>query len=165
MNGCVTFVDDARDTFSLTPSQYVTGATQHETIPVRAIINRNAPFLSTTLPIPRINSLVGFTAKLTSLETNSESGTGPALCAEVSVETISHLTADDNSPMSSQDEDSVALHTRVQKYTAQSVIEHGEDGSSQNQPLSGNSKGKRKLTLTFDSGGSGKAERVDKKRR
>ena len=128
-------------------------------------MNRNAPFLSGTEHLPRINSLVGFTAKLSSLETNSESSTGPTICADVSVETISHLTADDNTPVSNQDEDTVTLHMRLQKYSTRSEMEQSDDSSSQKETSCGNSKGKRKLTLTFDSGAGGKADRGDKKRR
>ena len=164
INGCVASIDDDADSFSLALSQYVTGATQHETMHVRAFMNRNTPFSPPSFHLPRINSLVGFTAKLDTIESYTEIGSRATIRAVVIVESISHLTGDEVAPMSNEDADTVALKTRVRKYTVPTESEGNEVRSSEKECSGGSSKGKRKLTLTFDGGAGGK-ERSDKKRK
>lgn len=128
-------------------------------------MNRKSPFLSSSFHLPRLNSLVGFTGKLDSVETDSEGGSESAICAAVSVETISHLITEDESSVTKEDDDTVALKTLVHKYSNQTELEQTNAGSSQKETFSGTPKGKRKLTLTLDSSAGNKAERGDKKKK
>ena len=130
---------------------------------VRAFMNRNTPFSPRTFHLLRINSLVGFTAKIDTVERYTETGSRATIRALVSVESISHLTGDEGASFSNEDADTVALKTRVRKYAATDT--KGDDVRSSEKDSSGcSSKGKRKLTLTIDASTAGK-ERSDKKRR
>ncbi|KAN0140507.1 hypothetical protein V8E53_001716 [Lactarius tabidus] len=162
VHGSVTFVDEAHDYFCLKPSQYVSGMSQNEAIPLRALMNRNCPFSPHALKLPKINCLVGFTGRLLSFEPNSDSGAGHGLRAKVSVETISQLSDIGNTTASKKpadvcnvvdDEETVALKERIHKYGNKSGIK------------ADSSKGKRKVTLSLDGLSPGKGERGDKKRK
>jgi hypothetical protein len=162
VHGSVTFVDEAHDYFCLKPSQYVSGMSQNEAIPLRALMNRNCPFSPHALKLPKINCLVGFTGRLLSFEPNSDSGAGHGLRAKVSVETISQLSDIGNTTASKKpadvcnvvdDEETVALKERIHKYGDKSGIK------------ADSSKGKRKVTLSLDGLSPGKGERGDKKRK
>ena len=76
VNGSVTFIDNARDSFYLTPLQYVSGGSQTDAISIHAILNKSSPFAPHPLNLPEINHLVSFTRRLFSFEANTESGTG-----------------------------------------------------------------------------------------
>ena len=137
-------------------------------------MNRSTPFFSDDLTLPFVNGLVGFTGKLHSLEENVEQDSDIKLRATVYVETISNLTQlnDDGVPKrktavsdSFEDKDTVALKSRFRKYAEQSNIEESKVATAGKDAHVGTSKGKRKLTLTFDSLGRDKADRGDHKRR
>jgi hypothetical protein len=171
VNGSVTFVDNAQDYFCLTPSQYVSGGTQNDCMPVRAILNRDTPFAPQNLFLPDINCLVGFTGRLLAFEVNAEPGAGNGLRAKVSVDTLTQLSQCTDGPGSQKpadsrkvgdDEDTLALKDCVRKYVE-------KPGNKQSAPLSaekdwpiGCSKTKHKVTLSLD-GVVGKAERGEKK--
>ena len=165
VNGCVASVDEESDSFTLTLSQYVTGATQYEGMHVRAFMNRSTPFSPPSFHLPRINSLVGFAAKVDTIESYSETGSRAAIRAVVAVESISHLTGEESAPMSNEDADTVALKTRVRKYVAPTETGADEVRSSEKECSGSSSKGKRKLTLTLDSCSGNTTERSDKKKR
>ena len=164
-HGCVTLLDDTRKFFILTPAQYVTGATQHEVMPVRAIMDKNPTFLSPAYHLPRNNTVVAITGTLDVVEHTSEPESVTTVRAAVSVGTISHLSGEDDMLAPKEDEDTVALKTRVQKYVANPQMEDEETHTSEKESSSLSSKGKRKLTLTLDRCSSGKVERGEKKKR
>ena len=136
---------------------------QHEPMHVRAFMNRNTAFSPHSFHLLRINSLVGFTAKIDTIERYTETGSQAAIRAVVSVESISHLTGDEGASSPNKDADTVALKTRVRKYAATDT-KGDEVRSPEKDSLGCSSKGKRKLTLTIDTSAAGK-ERSDKKRR
>ena len=173
-SGSVTFVDEAQDYFCLTPSQYVSGATQNDALALRAFMNRSTPCLSRELTLPCVNGLVGFTGKLHSFEENDERGSEVKIRAIVYVETISHLTQRyEDSPAkkkiavsdSFEDDDTITLKNRFRKYVEHSDFDEAKPATVGKDTQQGSSKAKRKLTLTFDGVGREKVERGDCKRR
>jgi hypothetical protein len=163
VNSSVTHVDEERDCFSLTPTQYVTGATQLEALPLRAVMNRSTPFAPYGLKLPKVNALVSFTGRLLCFEANSEAGASIPICACVSIETISHLSGANSGSVSNKpvttseaidDEDTIALKARIRKYTDHINVKDGKDMSKKNESSMENLKGKRKVTLTYESGGA-----------
>jgi hypothetical protein len=170
INGSVTFVDNAHDYFCLTPSQYVSGGTQNDGVPVRTILNRETLFAPQNLFLPDINCLVGCTGRLLAFEMNAGPGTGNGLCAKVSVDTIIQLPECADRPGSKKttdsrkvadDEDSVALKDRVRKYVEKPSNKQCGD---KDWPIA-SSKTKHKVTLSLDGVAGGKAEQGEKKRK
>ena len=111
-------------------------------------MNSDVTFASCVYHLPQINSLVAITAKLDFIESNSEPGSVTALQAAVSVETISHLTGENDMVASHEDQDTVTLKTHLRKYAASTK---NEECDIPEKPLPTTlSKGKRRLTLTLD---------------
>ena len=104
---------------------------------------------------------MGFTAKVDTIENYTENGSRAAIRAVVFVDSISHLTGDELTPVPNEDADTVALKSRVRKYNVPTESEGDEVRSSEKECSGSSSKGKRKLTLTFD----GSKERSDKKKK
>jgi hypothetical protein len=174
ITGSVTLVDHAHDYFCLTPAQFVSGATQNDAVSVRAVMNRNTPFCPNSLVFPEINCLVNFTGRLHSFEADPESTSGNSLRTKVSVETISNISDVADSSASNKhgqvrniadDNDAISLKERVRKYTDNTSIKQGDTLSCEKESSMGTSKGKRKVTLSVEGLASGKAERVEKKRK
>lgn len=165
VNGSVTFVDEPGDCFNLTPSQYVSGGSQSDALPICALMDCSSPFPSSTQNLPEFDWLVGFTGWLLSFEGFTEPGSVHHLHAKVLVVTISHLTIMSDVPLSRKpvnvvdDEDSVVLKEWVSKYAQKkpTVVEEKEFSV-------GSSKGKRKVTLSLN-GVGGKPDWSNKKRR
>ena len=107
---------------------------------------------------------MGFSAKLHTIESYPQNGSRASIHAVVSVESISHLTDDEVASVSKEDADTAALKMRVHKYAVPTGSEGNEVRSSEKDCSASMSKGKRKLTLTFD-GGAGSKDRSDKKRK
>ena len=132
-------------------------------MPIRTVMNSDATFASYVYHLPRINSLVAITAKLDFIESNSEPGSVTALRAAVSVETISHLTGENDMVASHEDQDMVTLKTRLRKYAAPTK---NEERDIPEKPLpTTSSKGKHRLTLTLDGPSGSKGNWGEKKRR
>ena len=132
-------------------------------MPIRTVMNSDVTFASCVYHLPQINSLVAITAKLNFIESNSEPGSVTALRAAVSVETISHLTGENDMVVSHEDQDMVTLKTRLCKYAAST---ENEERDIPKKPLPTTlSKGKHRLTLTLDGPSGSKGDRGEKKRR
>ncbi|KAN0134096.1 hypothetical protein V8E53_008101 [Lactarius tabidus] len=144
VNSSVTHLDEERDCFSLTPTQYVTGATQLEALPLRAVMNRSTPFAPYGLKLPKVNALVSFTGRLLCFEANSEAGANSGSVSNKPVTTSEAI----------DDEDTIALKARIRKYTDHINVKDGKDMSKKNESSMENLKGKRKVTLTYESGGA-----------
>lgn len=132
-------------------------------MPICTVMNSDVTFTSCVYHLPQINSLVVITAKLDFIESNSEPGSVTALRAAVSVETISHLTGENDMVVSHEDQDMVTLKTRLRKYAAST---ENEEHDIPEKPLpTTSSKGKHRLTLTLNGPSGSKGDRGEKKRR
>ena len=169
VNGSVSFVDKAHDSFSLTPSQYVFGSLQSDAMPICAVLDGSSPFPLPAHTLPETNNLIGFMGKLLSFEANSDAGTGQPFHAKVSVLSISHLSVTGEVSASYNggknrtiidNEDMAALIKCVTKYAEKTATPGDEKDYSV-----GVSKGKCKVILSVDGVTGGKAEQSDKKRK
>ena len=132
-------------------------------MPVHTVMNSDVTFTSCVYHLPQINSLVAITAKFDFIESNSEPGSVTALRAAVSVETISHLTGENDMVVSHKDQDMVTLKTHLRKYAAST---ENEERDIPKKPLpTTSSKGKHRLTLTLNGPSGSKGNQGEKKRR
>lgn len=83
----------------------------------------------------------------------------------ISVETISHLTREDDMHTAKEDEDMVALKNQLCKYVPHPQDKDSEMCSLEKDCPASSSKGKHKLTLMWDHCSGGKGECGDRKRR
>ena len=138
-SGMVTAVDKERHSFLLYPTQRITASEQAEAIPVRAVLEKGPKWPNPVARLPSPYNFVGFTGKLAHFEENTGKIRNDLQNrVVVTLDSITYLRATYATNVSSNatvaqpstsrhyDPDSVALKTRVLKYSSADAHDIGE---------------------------------------
>lgn len=154
-SGSVTAIDPEKKSFTWTASQYITGATQTETISVRAIFTDRTIRNPVKFSFPSVHGLVSFTGRLLSYDDAPSVPMGTIL-----LDSITFLTpgrdksitgCEQQQTDSDQDADSRALNDRIQRYARVQVADKSNTSNANTvSPPAVRRVSKRKATEVED---------------